>query len=173
MPKGVSLMGKAIWLLALMLASVLAGVQATATTQANSNWARNGSFERAWVGWMLVGGAEIVQQADAPHGQKVLQCSRSGDMARQVIIAKPSTPYAISLWMRTENVKPLSNAGYAYAAIYEFDFHGTLVAFRDFVQLSGTQGWQRFGATWKTHQRTFYFEVRLGLSMFENGVIMG
>jgi hypothetical protein len=35
-------MGKAIWLLALMLASALAGVQATTTTQANSNWARNG-----------------------------------------------------------------------------------------------------------------------------------
>lgn len=156
-------MGKAIWLLALMLASALAGVQAAATTQASSNWARNGSFERAWVGWMLVGGAEIVQQAGAPHGQRVLQCSRDGDMARQVIVAEPSTPYAISLWMRTENVKPLSNAGYAYAAIYEFDFHGNLVAFRDFVQLSGTQGWQRFGATWKTHQRTFYFEVRLGL----------
>jgi hypothetical protein len=37
MPKEVSLMGKAIWLLALMLASALAGVQATTTTQASSN----------------------------------------------------------------------------------------------------------------------------------------
>jgi hypothetical protein len=44
-------------------------------------------------------------------------------MARQVIIAEPSTPYALSLWMRTGNVKPLSNAGYAYAAdgIAQFD----------------------------------------------------
>jgi hypothetical protein len=146
MPKEVSLMGKAIWLLALMLASALAGVQATTTTQANSNWARNGSFERSWVGWMLVGGAEIVQQAGAPHGQKVLQCSRNGDMARQVIIAEPSTPYAISLWMRTENVKPLSNAGYAYAAIYEFDFHGNLVAFSGFRPIERNTG---MAALWR------------------------
>jgi len=156
-------MDKVIWFLTLTLTSALAGSQATATTQANSNLVRNGSFERVWVGWVFSGDAEIAQQSDAPHGQKVLRCSRNGDMSRQVIIAEPSTRYAVSLWMRTENVKPVSNSGYAYAAIFEFDFHGNLVAFRDFVQLTGTQGWRRFDATWETHQRTFYFEVRLGL----------
>ncbi|MFA0734693.1 MAG: hypothetical protein OGMRLDGQ_001193, partial [Candidatus Fervidibacter sp.] len=55
-------------------------VKPKAVSQPNSNLIRNGSFERAWVGWMLVGGAEIVQQAGAPHGQKVLRCSRNGDM---------------------------------------------------------------------------------------------
>ncbi|MCS3917799.1 hypothetical protein Q2T83_14960 [Fervidibacter sacchari] len=134
-----------------------------AVSQPNSNLVRNGSFERVRVGWVFSGDAEIAQQSDAPHRQKVLRCSRNGDMARQVIIAEPSTQYAVSLWVRTKDVKPISGSGYAYAAIYEFDFHGNLVAFRDCVQLSGTQGWRRFDATWETHQRTFYFEVRLGL----------
>jgi len=155
--------GKVTWFLALTLASTFVGLSSHSTTQANSNLVRNGSFERVRVGWMFGGEAKILQQPDAPHGQKVLQCRRNGDMARQIVIAEPSTQYAVSLWMRTENVKPVSNSGYAYAAIYEFDFHGNLVAFRDCVQLSGTQGWRRFDATWKTHQRTFYFEVRLGL----------
>ena len=115
-------MDKVVWFLPLTLISALAGSQATATTQANSNLVRNGSFERVQVGWMFGGEAKILQQPDAPHGQKVLRCSRNGDMARQVIIAEPSTQYAVSLWMRTKDVKPISGSGYAYAAIYEFDF---------------------------------------------------
>jgi len=124
---------------------------------------RNGSFERGWVGWMFSGAAMNMQRTDAPHGQWVLQCNFNGDMARQIVIAEPETRYAVSVWMRTENVKPVAGAGYAYAAIYEFDFQGNLLAAKDFAQLTGTNDWRRFEATWTTHPRTFYFEVRLGL----------
>ena len=124
---------------------------------------RNGSFERGWVGWMFSGAAMNMRRTDAPHGQWVLQCNFNGDMARQIVIAEPETRYAVSVWMRTENVKPVAGAGYAYAAIYEFDFHGNLLAAKDFAQLTSTNDWRRFEVTWTTHPRTFYFEVRLGL----------
>jgi hypothetical protein len=143
------------WLASLFLAiSVVCG---------NAMELRNGSFERGWVGWMFSGAAMNMRRTDAPHGQWVLQCNFNGDMARQIVIAEPETRYAVSVWMRTENVKPVAGAGYAYAAIYEFDFHGNLLAARDFAQLTGTNDWRRFEATWTTHPRTFYFEVRLGL----------
>lgn len=77
-----------------------------AVSQPNSNLVRNGSFERVRVGWVFSGDAEIAQQSDAPHRQKVLRCSRNGDMARQVIIAEPSTQYAVSLWVRTKMSSP-------------------------------------------------------------------
>ena len=124
---------------------------------------RNGSFERGFFGWMFSGAAMNMRRTDAPHGQWVLQCNFNGDMARQIVIAEPETRYAVSVWMRTENVKPVAGAGYAYAAIYEFDFHGNLLAARDFAQLAGTNDWRRFEATWITHPKAFYFEVRLGL----------
>ncbi|MFN4180094.1 MAG: hypothetical protein ACK4I8_07250, partial [Armatimonadota bacterium] len=124
---------------------------------------RNGSFERGNLHWMLFGKAEIVPYEKAPHGKHVLRCSVSGDMAVQVVIAQPATRYAVSVWMRTEKVEPINGAGYAYAAIYEFDLLGNLLAFRDFAQLTGTNDWKKFSATWTTHPKTFYFEVRLGL----------
>ncbi len=124
---------------------------------------RNGSFERGEFGWTLNGNAKVVPRESAPHGKHVVQCTSNGDSAIQLIVAQPSTQYAVSVFVRTENVKPVSGAGYAYAAIYEFDFHGNLLAFRDFAQLTGTNDWQRFSATWRTHPKAFYFEVRLGL----------
>lgn len=143
------------WLAGLFLAvSVVCG---------NASELRNGSFERGFFGWMFSGAVINMQRTDAPHGQWVLQCNFNGDMARQIVIAEPETRYAVSVWVRTENVKPVASAGYAYAAIYEFDFHGNLLAARDFAQLTGTNDWRRFEATWTTHPRAFYFEVRLGL----------
>jgi len=53
-------MDKVMWFLALLLANAFVGSQATVTTQANSNWVRNGSFERAWVSWVFGDDAEIV-----------------------------------------------------------------------------------------------------------------
>ena len=124
---------------------------------------KNGSFERCNFSWMLFGKAEIVPYENAPHRKHVLQCTVSGDMAVQVVIAQSATQYAVSVWMGTEKVKPISGAGYAYAAVYEFDLLGNLLAFRDFAQLTGTNAWQKFNATWTTQPKTFYFEVRLGL----------
>ncbi|MCS7266243.1 MAG: hypothetical protein NZ805_15600, partial [Armatimonadetes bacterium] len=123
----------------------------------------NGSFERSNFKWTIHGNAKVAFYENTPHGKHALQCSSSGDSASQVIIAQPSTQYAVSLWAKAENVKPLYGAGYAFAAIYEFDFHGNLVAFMDFAKLTGTKDWQKFNAKWTTHPKTFYFEVRLGL----------
>ncbi|MFN3422707.1 MAG: hypothetical protein ACK40X_13395, partial [Armatimonadota bacterium] len=124
---------------------------------------RNGSFERGNFGWMLFGKSEIVPYENAPHKKHVLRCIANGDRADQIVIAQPATQYDVSVWMRTEKVEPISDAGYAYAAIYEFDLLGNLLAFRDFAQLTGTNPWEKFSATWTTHPKTFYFEVRLGL----------
>jgi len=124
---------------------------------------RNGSFERGAKGWAMSSGVTIVSLKGAPHGKFALKCQGDGASASQPFIVTPNTPYSLTLWFRMEGVKPLQGSGYAYAAVYEFDFHGNLLAFRDFVQAVGTQDWQQAKATWTSHPRAFYTEVRLGL----------
>ncbi len=136
---------------------------ATTLSGANALILRDGSFERGGKGWSLVRESRIVPVANAPHGRQALLCEGNGALAVQPFIVEPQGLYSVSLWWRVEEVRPLTGAGYAYAAIYEFDFHGHLVAFRDFAQRVGTNEWQRVTATWKVHPRAFYAEVRLGL----------
>lgn len=141
-------------------------VAVTVMTLGQGGWTsvvRNGSFEQGLVKWTLGNGAQIVTVADAPHGNHALLCDRNGAMANQLVISHPAQRYTASVWLRTDNVRPVSGSGYAFAAIYEFDFHGNLVAFRDFAQQTGTNDWQRITTTWTTHPNAFYFELRLGL----------
>ncbi len=150
-------MTKLLRLLCLLMWFGVANAQVVATE------VRNGSFEQGGLGWIFGGIAKVTLCESAPHGKHALQCTDNGDVAVQVVIAEPASQYAVSVYVRTEKVKPLSGAGYAYAAIYEYDFHGNLLAFHDFVQLTGTSDWKKFSDAWKTHPRAFYFEVRLGL----------
>ncbi len=138
----------------------------TVVTLGQGGWksvVRNGSFEHGSVKWTLSGGAQIVTVTGAPHGNHTLRCDHNGAMATQLVIAHPAERYTASVWLRTDNVRPVSESGYAFAAVYEFDFHGNLLSFRDFAQQTGTNDWRRVATTWTTHPNAFYFELRLGL----------
>lgn len=143
--------------------TILTTLLALITTCAQAQWLRNGSFEQEASHWALANGASIVAVPSAPQGAHGVRCERNGAVAVQTIIVQPATSYSAAAWLRTENVQPLKGAGYAFAAVQEFDFHGNLVTFRDFAQVSGTRDWQRHTATWTTHSNAFYIEFRCGL----------
>lgn len=65
---------------------------------------------------------------------------------------------------KAADVRPVADQpGYAYAAVYQFDKHGKLVVFHDFVQLRGTQDWQRRSYTFSVHPQADRVSIRCGL----------
>jgi hypothetical protein len=106
----------------------------------------NGGFEEGDRGW----------QADAPAQCRIVEtrpfagrrCAEvSADSEAQgarygaVLPVEPGRTYLIGAHMRTQNVR---GSGFAFMAVYQFNREGKLVAFRDFVQATGTRDWRRY-----------------------------
>ncbi len=75
----------------------------------------------------------------------------------------PNTSYRLRLRVRTTDVQAIGGRGYAFVAVYQFDYFGNLLNFRDLVHLTGTNPWQKLDRPVTTHGRAFYVELRLGL----------
>lgn len=69
----------------------------------------------------------------------------------------------LSGWIKTKDVKPIGDKGYAFLAIYQYDFNGRLLAFRDIATPTGTQDWTFYSYTFTTPPGTFYVTVYCGL----------
>ncbi|MCS7223312.1 MAG: hypothetical protein NZ959_01945 [Armatimonadetes bacterium] len=124
--------------------------------------AKNGGFEKGTWFWSLTGEAAVVSDPKAPDGHQVLLCRQAGDGAFQTIIIERGQTYTVSAKLKTEKVVP-RGIGFAYAAIYEFNWFGELVAFSDFAKRTGTTDWSSEVYTWQTKETTAYIEIRCGL----------
>ncbi len=114
-----------------------------------------------WTDWSLRN-AVLVPNGDSDRPPALL-CQGSGASAVRAFIAWPNTPFRARVRVRTQDVQPTAGGGFAYAAVYEFDENGQLLAFRDFVQTTGTHDWTELETEGKTHEHTFSVELRLGL----------
>ncbi|MBC7353278.1 MAG: hypothetical protein H5U08_13025, partial [Thermogutta sp.] len=109
--------------------------------------------------WELVGAEARAE----PDGRVTLFCDQSGEVAVARCFVPPRELLRIRATVRCEDVQPVQGAGYAYAAVYQYDEWGQLVSFTDFAQLRGTQDWQTFTWEGQTDRRAFRMEIRLGL----------
>lgn len=114
-----------------------------------------------WTGWSIRNATTL--PADNPERPPVLLCETSGALAVRTYIARPKSSFRAVARVRTEDLQPEANGGFAFASVYEFDEMGDLIAFHDFAKTTGTHDWTEFEIQRETNERTFSIELRLGL----------
>lgn len=142
-----------------VLACFLCSLLPTVWAQQPVSLVINGGFERSG-GWTKSPGASLVPEGILGN---CLRTEGPVGVTQDVIPEPGVRTYSCSVQMRTRDVTPVPPAGYAYAAVYQFDDSGQLVAFRDFVQRTGTQDWQRYDYTFDLAPEATIISLRCGI----------
>lgn len=69
----------------------------------------------------------------------------------------------LSGWIKTQDVKPISDKGYAFLAVYHYDLYGKMLSFKDIANPTDTQDWTFYSYTFTTPPGTFYITIYCGL----------
>ncbi|MBI2302997.1 MAG: beta-galactosidase, partial [Armatimonadetes bacterium] len=117
----------------------------------------NGGFEGG-RGWSVGAGTYVPR----PEGGRCLRCQDGGGATQDVPVTG-AAQYSVSVDIRTQAVRATGNGGYAYGAVYQLDGNGEMVAFHDFVQLTGDHAWQSYTWTLEPHPAARVISVRCGL----------
>ena len=134
-----------------------------AAEQRPGSLVRNGGCESS-TAWSFAGGAWA---AGGNPGQ-CLRIAGQGSAAQEVLVARRELVLTAGVDVRVAGVKAhAGQPGYAFAAVYQTDDTGRLVASHDFVQLVGTEGWQRRSTTFRVHPEADYVSLRCGLFQAE------
>jgi hypothetical protein len=105
----------------------------------------NGSFEAGSTGWVMP--QRIARVVRVPDRGQCLEVTAAASVTQEVLLGSKRGTVTAAVDFRTEGVTPGKDGrGYAYAAIYQHDRGGQLVAFYDFVQTTGSSDWST-----KTH----------------------
>jgi glycosyl hydrolase family 42 (putative beta-galactosidase) len=120
---------------------------------------RHGGFDRS-VGWTL-GPGHLV---DEGNPDRCLRFDRQGGASQDLLTGHAYGTLTVACDLRTSDVRPTSGShGYAFAAVYQTDENGRLVANHDFAQLRGTKEWDRFSYTFKVDPRADTISLRCGV----------
>jgi len=120
---------------------------------------RNGDLERA-SGWHTGGGT--IAPGGNPGG--CLRVERPGGAQQDILVAGRDLTLTVAVDVQVADVQPeQGNRGYAFAAVYQTDERGKLVAFHDFVQRTGTGSWNRHSYTFSVHPDADFVSLRCGL----------
>ncbi len=106
----------------------------------------DGGLEEGGVGWEVDQREQCRVVTESPFagdrcGKVTATSVQSGARFSYTLPVEPGGAYLVGAHIRTENVQ---GPGFAFLAVYQYDRDGKLVAFRDFAQVRGTQGWKRY-----------------------------
>jgi hypothetical protein len=143
----------------LFAAFLLACFPPVATAEQPMSWFRNGGLEQP-AGWYVQNGS----LADGGQPGKCLRFEGPGGASQEVLVAGREHTFTAAVDVQVAGVaaEP-GKSGCAFAAVYQLDEDGQIVAFRDFVQALGTQAWQRHSFTFRVDPRTAHVSLRCGL----------
>lgn len=119
----------------------------------------NGAFERSG-GWSRPPAARV---EPSDRGGHCLHLVGEGGVVQDLPAEGGARTYSCSVEVRTANIVANQPAGYAYAAVYQLDDHSQLVAYRDFVQLRGSQEWGRHDFTFTLAPGATVISLRCGI----------
>jgi len=114
--------------------------------QARRNPVPNGGFEAGSSGWEadVRERCQIVTEKPAA-GERCAKVTaenvQGGARFSYTLPVEPNGIYLVGAHLRTEKVR---GPGFAFLAVYQYDRDAKLVAFKDFAQVRGTQGWRRY-----------------------------
>ncbi|HIE52429.1 MAG TPA: hypothetical protein EYP85_11775 [Armatimonadetes bacterium] len=129
----------------LMFSGLLMAVGGEPTPELRPNLLLNGGFERLG-GWQLPPTGRL-DRTQAHSGAASVRMENGGAVQQTLFGLLPGQRYSVSAWLKTENVVPSPPGGYAFLAVYQHAADGSLLAFEDFAQVTGTRDWQRFTHT--------------------------
>ena len=117
---------------------------------------RNGGFDGADA-WSIGAGSLTKSEKSG----QCLQFDRAGGARQDVLVARRELTLTAAVDIKARNVVPeKGKPGYAFAAVYQTDETGRLVAVFDFVQLDGTRDWQRHSHTFQVHPDADFVSLR-------------
>lgn len=102
----------------------------------------NGGFEEGLAGWSAPGrGVRVVS---LPGRGQCLEVDGPASVTQDVFLGSRGGTVTAAVDLRAEDIVPAGGGrGYAYAAVYQLDPRGELVAFCDFVQIEDRSDWTR------------------------------
>ena len=119
---------------------VLIAAMTIAAGESPVSLVREGGFDRS-IGWTL-GPARLVNEGNPGPG---LHFDRQGGASQDIYVGATHSVLTVACDIRVTNVQSLSaSPGYAFAAVYQTDENGRLIAHHDFAQLRGSHDWNRF-----------------------------
>jgi len=131
----------------------------SAIAERPESWLCNGGFERPG-GWRVQDGT----LAEGGRPGRCLRFDGAGAANQDVLVAGRQLKLTAAVDVRVDGVAAApGKSGYAFAAVYQLDEDGQVVAFHDFVQAVGTRDWQRHGFTFRVDPRTAHVSLRCGL----------
>ena len=120
---------------------------------------RHGGFDKP-AGWRL-GPAKLVDEGSPGS---CLRFDREGGASQEIHVATKPVTLTVACDLRTDAVRPTpGNRGYAFAAVYQTDENGRLVAYHDFAHLTDTHDWGRFSHTFEVDPGADTLSLRCGL----------
>jgi len=123
-----------------------------------------GAFEIT-AGWQLPNNASLDPSLfkTAPPSLKI---EGTGGATYALFIGE-GKKLTISGWIKTQDVKPTADKGYAFLAIYQYDSYGNMLTYKDIANPSGTQDWTFYSYTFTTLPGTLYITIFCGLYQAE------
>ena len=119
----------------------------------------HGGFDKP-TGWSL-GPAELIVEG---HAGPCLRFDTEGGASQDIYVVTKHATLTVACDLRTHEVRPnVGDQGYAFAAVYQTDENGRLVANHDFAQVRGTREWGRFSYTFQVDPRADTVSLRCGL----------
>ncbi len=113
------------------------------------------------LGWSLPSNARLDYQVfkTSPPSLRM----EGPSWASYTIFVEEGETLTLSGWIKTENITPIAEKGYAFLAVYQYDALGNLLAFKDIAQPIGTQDWTFYQYTFTTVPGVFTLSVPCGI----------
>lgn len=106
------------------------------------SYAVNGSFEDGAAGWVLP--QRVAGVVAVPGRGQCLEVRGAAGIAQDIFLGGRRGALTVAVDVRAEGIVATDGGrGYAYAAVYQYDQGGQLVAFFDFVQVTDACDWAR------------------------------
>jgi hypothetical protein len=122
----------------------------------------NGGFEAGAAGWSLPARtAQVLPLAERGAG---LAVNGNAGVSQEVFIGTLRGTWTAAVDVKAEGIRAADGGpGYAYAAVYQIDGRGEIVAFRDFVQVTDRADWQRHSFTVDINPAAETVSLRCGI----------
>ena len=141
-------------------------VAIAAAAERPASLVRNGGCEQSSA-WTLADS----RFAEGGNPGRCLRIVGAGAAIQDVLVARQTLTLTVAVDVLANGVKAHEGKpGYAFAAVYQTDETGRLLANHDFVQITGTQDWQRRSYTFRVDPGADYVSLRCGLFQAEGEV---
>ena len=141
------------------VACCLVTFAAAAGAQRPASLVRNGGCEQSSA-WTFADSGF----AEGGNPGRCLRIVGTGAATQDVLVARQTLTLTVAVDVLANGVKAHEGKpGYAFAAVYQTDETGRLLANHDFIQITGTQDWQRRSYTFRVDPGADYVSLRCGL----------